>query len=262
MPDVQLQQYDWRGYFADDSLSLTEVPGKSFGVAGDPMPYNLQSDDVITSLLFCCFILAVYAFSSVRGFLARQAKHLFYTSHEEQAEMTETAGEVHFQLLLVLLTSLFIALLYYLYTLQVHGETFILDSPYQLIAIYLGIVLGYFLMKLLLYSVVNRTFFDSKRNKHYMAVLLFLITIEGVLFFPAVLVQGYMHLSVQNVETYVTIVLIFVKSLTLYKCYTIFFRQNVVRLQIFLYLCALEIIPLFMLLGVLGLTATSLKINY
>jgi hypothetical protein len=57
-------------------------------------------------------------------------------------------------------------------------------------------------------------------------------------------------------------VLIIVKIMTFYKCYIIFFRQNVVSLQIILYLCALEIVPLLALWKILDFTANSLKINF
>ena len=95
-----------------------------------------------------------------------------------------------------------------------------------------------------------------------MKAFLFIVTVEGALFFPAVLLYGYLELSVENVVIYVAIVLIFVKLLTIYKCYIIFFRRNVVSLQIILYFCALELIPLLVLIGTLGITASSLKINF
>ncbi len=261
MPDVQLQKYDWAGYFSKDSLFRTEVPTRDSGIAGDPVPYSVQSDDVITTLLLCCFILALIAFSTVKSFLGRQARRFFYFSNEENVGVTETAGEVRFQLFLVFVDSLLIALLYYFYTLQVNGECYVLDSQYQLIAIFLGIVLVYFFLKMMLYVIVNNVFFDGKRNEQWMRAFLFVVSVEGVLLFPAVLIQGYLNLSVQNVETYVAFVLIFVKLLTFYKLYIIFFRRNVVRLQIILYLCALEIIPMFTLMGILDLTVESLKIN-
>jgi hypothetical protein len=69
-------------------------------------------------------------------------------------------------------------------------------------------------------------------------------------------------MSIGKVEIYFSIVLILVKLMTFYKAYIIFFRQNVVGLQIILYLCALEIVPLMVLWGVLDITANSLKTNF
>jgi hypothetical protein len=181
--------------------------------------------------------------------------------HEGTTEVTETATEVRFQFFLVLLTGLMLSLLFYFYTLYFVGETFILESQYHLIIIYLGIVTGYMLMKCLLYSIVNLVFFDSKKNRQWLKSMLFITSIEGILLFPAVILQAYFDISVKNVVIYFTIVLIIVKFLTFYKSYVIFFRQNVFRLQIILYFCALEMIPLLALWSVLVITANSLKIN-
>ena len=69
-------------------------------------------------------------------------------------------------------------------------------------------------------------------------------------------------MDIHNVTTYVIISILFVKLLTIYKCFIIFFRPNVVSLQIILYFCTLEIVPLLALWGVLVMTANNLKINF
>ena len=113
-----------------------------------------------------------------------------------------------------------------------------------------------------LYTLVNKVFFDSKRNGQWIKALLFVIALEGLLSIPAVVMGPYFDMSIGNVELYFATMLFFVKMMTFYKCYIIFFRQNVVRVQIILYLCALEIVPLMALWGVLDFTANSLKINF
>ena len=50
--------------------------------------------------------------------------------------------------------------------------------------------------------------------------------------------------------------------MTVYKEYAIFFKRNVVKLQIILYFCTLEIVPLLAFWGALMFTANSLKINF
>lgn len=48
--DVQLPQYYREGFFSKDSLFHPELPGGRFGVAGDPVPYSIHNDSVITSI--------------------------------------------------------------------------------------------------------------------------------------------------------------------------------------------------------------------
>lgn len=260
--DVDLPQYYREGFFSKDTLFHPELPGGRFGVAGDPVPYTVHGDNVLTSLLLFCFMLTVVAFTGVKDFFLRQTKNLLYTYREESSEFTETASEVRFQVYMVMLAAFLISLLYYFYTLHYIGDTFILKSQYYLIGVYMAIVVAYFLLKAVLYLLVNNVFFDGKRMRQWNRSLLFVTSVESILLFPAVMLQSYTSISIESVELYFTLALITVKILTIYQCYNIFFRRNVVKVQIILYFCALELIPLLMLWGILDITAKFLKINY
>ena len=258
----ELPQYYREGFFSKDSMFHPELQGGRYGVAGDPVPYTVHNDNIITSLLLACFIFSVIAFANARRFIIRQAKDFFYLPHEGTTEFTETSNEFRFQLVLVLITSLIIAILFFFYTLRYIGETFVLSSQYTLITIFLGITVGYFLLKVGLYTFVNQVFFDGKRNQQWIKALLFIVSIEGGLLFPALVFGAYFELDTNKVITYVIIAVVIVKLLTIYKCYIIFFRRNVVHLQIILYFCTLEMIPLLAYWGVLVITANYLKINF
>ena len=262
MLDVNLPQYYREGFFSKDSLFHPELRGGRNGVAGDPVPYTVHSDNLLTGLLLLCLIMVVVTFSSVKDFLVRQAKSFFYFSHDVASEMSETAVELRFQFFLVLLSCLLCSLLFYFYTLYFIGESFILRSPYYLILIYWGVFMAYYMLKSLLYSVTNLVLFDSKRNKQWMRSFLFIVSSEGVLMFPIMMVKGYFDISMFSASVYVAVVLIIIKILTIYKCYNIFFKRNVVKLQIILYFCALEIVPFVFLWSVLNATANMLKINF
>ena len=262
MLDVDLPQYYREGFFSKDSLFHPELPGGRYGVAGDPVPYTVQHDNVIISLLLLLFVLATIAFSNSRHFVVRQTKNFFSTNREGMTEITETAVEIRFQAFLTFLNSLLLSILFYFYTLNFIGETFLLDSQYHLIAIFLGMTVVYYLVKTMLYAIVNNVFFDGKKNRQWMKSFLFITSIEGVSLFPLVVVWIFFDISIQNAVIYVVIVISIVKILELFKCFLIFFRQNVVKLQIILYFCTLEIIPMALLWGALVFTANSLKINF
>ncbi len=260
--NIDLPQYYKEGFFSEDSLFHPELEGGRYGTMGDPIPYNVRGDDVITSLLLLFFVLAVMAYARVRGFFTRQAKNFFQKPREGASAMTETGSEARFQVYVVFLTSFLLATLYYFYSLHYYGDAYVLSSQYYLIFIFWAIFLLYFMVKLGLYTLVNGVFFDGKRNLQWIKSLLFVIILEGIMSFPAVVMGPYFDMPIENVEIYFVIVLVFVKLLAFYKCYIIFFRQNVVSLQIILYLCALEIVPFLALWGVLDFTANSLKINF
>ena len=260
--DVQLPQYYREGFFSKDSLFHPELPGGNFGISGDPLPYSIRNDNVITSILLIFFVLTIIAYANTHKFVMRQLKTLFYMPHDGVGEIPESGSELRFQLFLVLLSTVMLSLLYYLYTIHLNGDNFILRSQYHLIAIYMVMMIGYFVISWILYSVVNSVFFDGKRNKHWMKIKLFISSMEGIVMFPAVLLQAYFNMSEQNVIIYVVIVLFFVKLWSFFKCYVVFFRRNVFELQIILYFCALEMVPLLAFWGALGYVTDSLIINF
>ena len=259
--DVQLPQYYREGFFSKDTLFHPELPGGRYGSAGDPVPYSVHNDSILTGILLVSFMLAVVAFSNVRSFIGRQFKSFFYKP-SGTTEITETAVELRFQVYLVFLAALLLSLLFYFYTLHFIGDTFVLPSQYHLIIIYLGFMVGYFLLRVVASYVVNLVFFDSKKNRQWIKSQLFITSMEGVAFFPAVMVRAYFDLPIRNVVIYFVFVLLTVKILSIYKCYNIFFRQNVAGLQIILYFCALEMVPLLALWGSLVNMANVLKINF
>ena len=230
-------------------------------MAGDPVPYTVAGDNFITSLLLLCFVLACIAFSKSKHFIIRQAKAFFRTQREGTTVITETSSEVRFQLFSVVQTCLLVAIGYFIYSKASIGDTFIIEQN-LVISIYAGCVMGYFLLKAFLYSLAGWVFFDKKKNEQWLKAYLFLLSCEGVLLFPAVMLLSYFDLSLQVAVTYALIVLVLVKMLSFYKSYLIFFKRNGIFLQIFLYFCALEVVPLFALWGGLVLISHYLKINF
>ena len=216
----------------------------------------------MTLLLLGCFVIAVLPLGQWRHAVVRQLKDFFYFPHAERSTLTETGGEVRYQLVMALQTSLLLAILYFFYTNHYVADTFVLDEPYQLVGIFFGVFAAYFLLKSLVYTLVNLTFFDGKRNQQWTKSLLFLTVLEGVVLFPIVLLQVYFDLSMQSVVYYFIFILVLLKILTFYKCWVIFFKRNSVFLQIILYFCALEIVPLLSVWGILVLIVDELKINF
>lgn len=260
--EVHLPQYHSETFFDRDSATLSVAGGSSYGVAGDPVPYTVRGDNMITLMLIASLVMVLVAYGRSGRFMARQIKGFFRTPRREDANPSETSGEVRLQLFLVLQTCLLLAILQYFYTQTYIGSTFVLPSQYQLIAIFFAMFLGLFAIRSLLYTAVNLVFFSGKKNRQWQNTLLLLGAVEGVVLFPVVMLQVYFSLSMQNVVAYTLIVLFLIKILTLYKCYAIFFRRSGVFLQIILYFCALEAVPMAAFWGLLVNTATYLRINF
>lgn len=259
--DVNLPQYYRETFFSKDSLFYSETGGR-YGVAGDPVPYTIHGDNTLTALLIGCFIVAMVAFANSRRFFMRQAKYFFREPNSNTTEMTETSAEVRFQFFFVLQACLLLATVSFIYTLECVADTFILSSQYQLVGIFFGIFAAYFLVKLIASWAVNNVFFGRKKSVRWLKSQLFATSVEGIALFPVVLLQAYFDLSIQKAVIYVIFVIVVSKIMLLYKSFVMFFRHKNFFLQIILYFCALEIMPLLSLGGILVKVVDYLKINF
>ena len=95
-----------------------------------------------------------------------------------------------------------------------------------------------------------------------MQLQFFIFSMLGVLLFPWVLLEVYFGMALQKTMIIAMIVIFLVKMLTFYKCFDIFFKGTGVFLQIILYFCALEIIPLLSLGATMVMIGNELKINF
>jgi hypothetical protein len=216
---------------------------------------------MVTSLLLFCFIIFVVSLAHSQHFIVRQFKSIFYFPQTE-TPVSETTSELRFQFFLVLLNCLLMGIATYIYITHYITDTFSIDSDIIIVGIFVAAFAGFFLLRCLLYTIVNAIFFYGKKTLQWNKTLLFVTALEGVLLFPAVLMQVYFDLALQNVAYYFIFVLIFAKLLTFYKCWVIFFRRNGFFLQIFLYFCALEIIPLLVFASAMVRIVDQLKINF
>ena len=259
LSEVDIPIYYDKTFFAKSLQQAGKLT--AYGVPGDPMPYSLHKDHVLTSTLLGVFVLVIVLVSISRSFFLSQLKSFFKTS-DKDLFLPETNMEYVCQFFLLAQTSLFLGILFFFYTQEYIGETFIVDSDYVVVGIYMALAVGYFLARFLLYTIVNSIFFDVKRNAYWLKTLLFIVSMEGILLFPVNMLLIYFDLSTQSVICYFAITLILVKLLTFYKCFAIFFQRKGGFLQNILYFCALEIVPLAAFWSTLVLTGNFLKINY
>ena len=259
---VNLPQYYRENFFSKDTLYHEELRVQDYyGMVGDPVPYTYANDNLVTSLLILGFLIIAFSFSRMSNFIVGQAKN-FIRPSKNSLSQSETSGEIYMQIVLTGLTCMVYALLYYLYATEFVASTYVTSSEYVLLVIILGVFVGYYLLRFGLYSMVNLLFFKSSDNKKFLTSLLYISAVEGLLLYPALALLAFMHLPAQNAIWYCIIVLILVKIMTFYKSFSIFFKQNDLFLQIILYFCALEMVPLISLWGGLSVIVDYLKINF
>lgn len=259
--DVNMPKYYRESYFTGKPFFNPDLFGGRLGVAGDPVPYSIARDNIITALLLGCFILAMLAFAKTKRFIVRQAKNFFRPPvSQNMTAVTETSSEFRFQFFLVLQSCLLFSLVYFFYVQTQGVRTFLIDQI-QVIGVYVAVMLVYVLVKTAAFSMAGWVFFDRRRNEEWLKSFLFLLAMEGVCVFPIVMLQAYFEMPVQTTLICTMAVLVVFKILALYKSYLIFFRHSGNTLQIFLYFCTLEAMPLVALTGVLDILTGFLKVS-
>lgn len=256
---------DWHfqdeSYFAGQQYYHPEKGISRHGVAGDPLPYLTSRDDSIGILLVTVFITGIIAFSFSRDMLLRQMKNFFYVPRRV-AEMTVTVMETRSQYVLLLCTIANIATVCFLHYNHTTHESTLSFYPPLLIGLYALIIACSFLLRLILYSVVNWVFFDKKKNVQWSRSWLFLSICEGALIFPVIVLNVYADITVQALVLFSLFIVILAKVLTFYKSKTIFFNGIGGFLQNILYFCALEMMPLLILCGILIDRSNDLDIYF
>ena len=250
------------GYFVQrDSTLRTDLPYRSYGVAGDPVPYTVRNDNSITILLIVCFVLFVVSVSHSQRFIVRQLKNFVYVSHSSDST-AETGGELWFQVFLAMVNCLVLAIGSYLFAADIVAGDFTTGIDVILIAVFFAIFLVFFCCRWLVGTIVNIVFFGVKKNLQWIKAQLLVTALEGVMLYPMLLLLVYFDFSSENAIYYFVFVLVLNKILTFYRSWLIFFKQNGLFLQNILYFCALEIAPLLAFGGAWLAVIDFLKINF
>ena len=259
--DVSLPKYYRESYFTGKPHFHPDMFGGRLGTAGDPVPYTIARDNVITLLLLGCFMLAAVSLSKSMRFMTRQLKEFFRVHHGSVSDITETAAEVRFQFFLVMQTCLLQALVYFFYVQIYVSDTFVVDQ-YAVTGVFVCVFAAFHTAKAIVYWLSGLVFFGRHRTELWMKSFLFILSLEGLLMFPVVMLQAYFYLPVKATLICVSLIVAFFRILSFYKTYGIFFAHRRAYLQNFLYFCTLEIMPVAALLGFLAAVSSYLKVSF
>ena len=260
--DVSLPKYYKETFFSKDSLLIEETHAGRYGIAGDPLPYSLRTDDIITSILIAGILLLMLSIKRTLRFFSFQMKHFFRTMRENSALERESASQLRYLVFMELHTAVILSLVFYFYAKEKISETYITLSEYTLMGCFLGVVMLLIGFEHSLQTVVNNIFFSATEQRQWKTAKMMLMASMGILLTPMLLLLAYFGLSVNDTLLYTVFVVLFVKILLFYKCFKIFFKKKSAFLQIFLYFCTLEINPMLVAWGILVFIANFLKVNY
>ncbi|MCI6473704.1 MAG: DUF4271 domain-containing protein [Bacteroidales bacterium] len=257
-----LPKYYKDSFFARDSLLHSELQGGRYGIAGDPVPYTVRADNVLTpTLLFSILMLMLCVRRSSR-FLLFQFRNFFHIVRSDSALERESTVEKRYLVFAEAYVAVVLTLVFYFFTKTYIAETYVTYSEYTLLGIYFGGIISLFVFEYLLQTAVNNVFFTTHECKQWTTARMVLIACTGIALTPMLLLLTYFGMSIENALVYTAIVIVLEKILLFYKCFLIFFKKISLFLQFFLYFCTLEVIPPLLAWGILVEVANHLKVSY
>lgn len=217
------------------------------GMQGEPLPYMLRSDAVVSCLIVLCFVLYAYSFSRGKKFILQRLKNLF--QYKERASLfDETAGAGgQYISALVLVTSILSGIAIYSYVSETNPLLLRFVSHSVLLGIYIAAILAYVACKWCAYAFVNWIFFDKEKNSLWMQSYWGLMSGCSLVLIPVILLIVYLNLDFETSKFLLLTTLVSAKFLLFFKCIRNFFYRLYGFLHFIVYFCALEVIPLVLL---------------
>lgn len=120
-------------------------------------------------------------------------------------------------------------------------------SSWLLLAIYFLIVLCFLIVRQQLYHFIHFIFFSPSQRQQWQAQYAFLMMLSTILLFPLITIYIYLLPDIEWLIYGLAILAVLVELLLFLKCFSTFFGKISRLLHLFAYLCALEIVPLFLL---------------
>ncbi|KAA6329505.1 hypothetical protein EZS27_021697 [termite gut metagenome] len=224
--------------------------------------HTSRTENGMITFLLACFFLLAFLLNRSKRFLLQQFKD-FITHHRERVSIFFTSGliDIRYSLLLILQTCLFVGFCIFYYfecKLPILAEHF---SFLSLTGIYMCVCLAYLIFKWIVYFCLGQVFFDRTKIRLWMESYSILVYSLGFVLFPVILLLVYLDLSIVYIIIVGLLLIVTIKLLMFYKWIKLFSINVYNLLLLFLYFCAIEIVPLFLFYEGLTQLNNALLIN-
>ena len=238
---------DRMGFFSGSQWVNDDSTIHLVGMSGEPVPYRLSNDAIVTATLMLCLFLGAFVVCRSMQALGMQMKNFFRLRDRNEDFSLKSEGEVKDQLFIVLLESIVLGLLCFSFFSRLLSEHFTFLSPYIMLLANMGILLIYFAYKYGLLSLFNWTFFDTNSRQTWLRS--YNLVAFGKAIILLLLLMVILHFDLPSlVCIYIVLAVIAIaEMLVLYKTKQIFFSSVLGLIPTILYFCALELLPLFFL---------------
>ncbi|MBR5455661.1 MAG: DUF4271 domain-containing protein [Bacteroidaceae bacterium] len=215
-------------------------------MTGDSAPYCMVNDNLVMLLFVMNFVGIAYVFLMNGTSIIERLKCIFYyesksTPFNDRTHITWICNFLLYAQTIFYSTILTVEYLRYIHGLAIKG------SALFALAISATIFASVLLLKRIVYSIVNNIMFTKAIAEEWNNLYFFTIKLLGFALSPAVIAILFIPgIPFIYVEVYLTIVLLAYVYTIFCGLIRIIFPKKRNFLDIFLYLCALEFLPIAM----------------
>ena len=211
-----------------------------------PVPYNITNDNTIMLLFIINIIGMAYVLMMNGTSIMERAKGIFYyqrnsTPFNDRTHITRICNALMYAQTIFYLTIITLSELQKNVDISLDRNAFIYTCTF---AVFFGIVL---LAKKWIYDLVNNILYTKKEAQEFREIYFFTAKTSGFILAPAAIALLFVpSIKISYVNFYLVLAIIaYIYTITI-GLFRIIFRKRRNYLEIFLYLCALEFLPIAM----------------
>lgn len=230
--------------FLDNPLS--EYVKEIKGVSGIPVPRGFDEDPFLSVILLVCFILVILSLKSSSKMLNYLLKDIFTTKERGSFNLVSNLGFIRFKLTLLLQTFILEGTVIYI--------IFASYLPQRPENIYTPLIIGgsaiacflFYLVQLIIFKILGYVF-DRPGQAIWINSFPSITAMRGVILYLPVLIVVFDVLSIKSFIIVTFLIYLFTRLIFIYKGLKIFLTGFYSLMYLILYLCTLEIAPLFLI---------------
>lgn len=210
------------------------------------LPFSPIGSDIVIGVLLGCFLLLVFAFGD-------ESRYLLQLIHNNSIGHSKSSGdEIHtsrsFWVRLFLLIQAFVSSgLCATYLLYMNGiATDNIDTAKWLILSSLAVAL-YLGLKIVLYIIVNTFLYTRQQTNAWIKAYTDIFLFFGIGTFAVAVCGMFFEMSIPLFIIFLSLLIVATETALMFKAFHIFFAKKYGYVQLIVYLCTLEWMPLLVL---------------
>ncbi|MBR2607716.1 MAG: DUF4271 domain-containing protein [Bacteroidaceae bacterium] len=231
-------------------------------MTGTPIPYFFGNDNLLLALFLLNSLGISYVFILNGGNILQRIKSLFYFSQNSKPYNNQTHINHFCNIILYSQVILFYSVLAFAQLEYNHGVKST-NNTYIFWGVYMLLFTTLIFAKRVIYDIANTILFTTQQKQEWRNSYLFTMQLSGFMLYPLVLSMLIVpHIPHLTYSIYITATALICLLMLISRCKKLIFMQKNGFLHIILYLCALEILPIAVLIKAINELNDFLTINF